>query len=498
MSGFSISRSALTRGAISVKNFGAVGNGVANDTAAMQTAIDAVAAAGGGTLHVPRGTYKVTGITLADNVTLHGDGKLVSIIKLANGANQHVIQAGGFDLYANGVARDVPVGCKTAGLRALCIDGNKANQAAAKHGLAYYGVDVQIEEVEFKNAKGVNLYLESPGATYSGVVGQNLQASIRHVECHDGAVGNFAFNGQSDSNIIDVMCYQAGNGAGQYNAWFGSKAAGTRVFGMHCWGDSDYAIISEAGLIDFQACHAESAAVAKVWAKQPIIWNGGRIYEASANTGAVGFKLDKDYNQIRGVTATNINGGLIDTSAGGIAGQHSIIEVMGYTASAGATLYAGAISSTSDVALRLFGVTTANLRQTSQLNVFKSGLTANGVITAGAGGIDMNSNGIDRCNYFAGQGWALVTSAAGVVTVSTSFVSLNEAAPVNITDILSSLGLAGILQVTFRNGSASAVTFVHSVAKLRNIGAVNKVLNQHESITYVFVAGTVWQQTGGK
>ena len=47
---------------VSVKDFGAVGNGVANDTAAIQAAINA-AQAGFGKLYVPAGTYNVTGLT---------------------------------------------------------------------------------------------------------------------------------------------------------------------------------------------------------------------------------------------------------------------------------------------------------------------------------------------------------------------------------------------------------------------------------------------------
>jgi hypothetical protein len=44
---------------VSVKTHGAVGDGVTDDTAAIQAAIATVKAAGGGTVHFPRGSYKV-------------------------------------------------------------------------------------------------------------------------------------------------------------------------------------------------------------------------------------------------------------------------------------------------------------------------------------------------------------------------------------------------------------------------------------------------------
>lgn len=57
-----------------VKDFGAVGNGSTNDTTAVQAALTA-AAATGGTVFVPAGTYQVAGLTIASNVRLLGTGQ---------------------------------------------------------------------------------------------------------------------------------------------------------------------------------------------------------------------------------------------------------------------------------------------------------------------------------------------------------------------------------------------------------------------------------------
>ena len=66
---------------LSVKDFGAVGNGVTNDTTAVQAAINAVVSAGGGSVYFPAGTYlcNVT-VNSVYPVTLYGDGS-ASVIK---------------------------------------------------------------------------------------------------------------------------------------------------------------------------------------------------------------------------------------------------------------------------------------------------------------------------------------------------------------------------------------------------------------------------------
>lgn len=73
---------------VSVKDFGAVGDGVTDDTAAIQLAIDYLISRGGGSLYFPDTTsfYKVTSTlnipSTADSFTLRGDGLWNSEIKM--------------------------------------------------------------------------------------------------------------------------------------------------------------------------------------------------------------------------------------------------------------------------------------------------------------------------------------------------------------------------------------------------------------------------------
>ena len=65
--------SASTTGQFDVRQFGAVGDGKTDDTAAFQKALDAAAQAGGGTVHAPRGNYFFAGhLNVPNAVTLAG------------------------------------------------------------------------------------------------------------------------------------------------------------------------------------------------------------------------------------------------------------------------------------------------------------------------------------------------------------------------------------------------------------------------------------------
>ncbi|MFE4420452.1 glycosyl hydrolase family 28-related protein [Streptomyces sp. NPDC056817] len=72
---------------LNVKTYGAAGDGTADDTAAIQAAINA--AASGSVVYLPAGTYKLTAaLVLPSNVTLQGAGATFSILKqTSNSAN---------------------------------------------------------------------------------------------------------------------------------------------------------------------------------------------------------------------------------------------------------------------------------------------------------------------------------------------------------------------------------------------------------------------------
>lgn len=84
----------MTIGHYDVANWDAFGDGVADDTDGIQRAIDRCQTNGGGVVILPPGTYKVSQLTIVQNVILMGFGANVSILK-ASQADQDVVKVTG-------------------------------------------------------------------------------------------------------------------------------------------------------------------------------------------------------------------------------------------------------------------------------------------------------------------------------------------------------------------------------------------------------------------
>ena len=139
---------------VSVKDFGAVGNGIADDTAAVQAALNA-----GASIFFPAGTYKVTSALTTGAKRLYGDTQALSIIKVAHsGVGLNIVNTDiyGFALHdmsieGNGSSTAIVIESTTevtshAHFEALRI----YNHAYGIRGLSTYTLfDAYLEKVDF-------------------------------------------------------------------------------------------------------------------------------------------------------------------------------------------------------------------------------------------------------------------------------------------------------------------------------------------------------------
>ena len=104
-----VSYSMIDSAVYSVVDYGATGDGVTNDRAAIQAALDAAFAAGGGTVFVPSGTYKIDRpLIVRSNTVLEGAGASSKIVQTSNtnGPGNLVHIGYGYEWNQNGVAFD--------------------------------------------------------------------------------------------------------------------------------------------------------------------------------------------------------------------------------------------------------------------------------------------------------------------------------------------------------------------------------------------------------
>jgi hypothetical protein len=115
-------RNLVTRTAdvVNVKDFGAVGDGVADDTAAIQAALNFVGI-DGGTLMLNNGTYLVTGLTIPANVTFFGQSWNAVIKSQIAGSTDFIVIDSASNVTIEGIAFDMNQNPGLDGNGAVCI-----------------------------------------------------------------------------------------------------------------------------------------------------------------------------------------------------------------------------------------------------------------------------------------------------------------------------------------------------------------------------------------
>jgi len=250
-----------TRTLFDVRAFGAVGDGVADDTVSIQSAIDAAGAAGGGTVFLPPGIYQITarrqrgvrhyGLLVGSNLSIKGAGREVSILRVAD--NQP-----GLRVLSNRHADGSPPGGDSNIIyEDFTIDGNAANQpeAPSQVGISnVYTQNVRHFRLRLRDVKGTqesegshfdnfyssdNSYTDCEatrtgsgstatgfsatnctGIEYKGCRASNMSSfqgftimncrHVQYVDCHSFLNSQRGFNCETSSKVQYVNCLAGG------------------------------------------------------------------------------------------------------------------------------------------------------------------------------------------------------------------------------------------------------------------------------------------------
>lgn len=151
---------------VSVKDFGATGDGTTDDTDAFAYAI-----AVSDNIFIPNGTYVLRTLTIAASVSFFGSG----VLRLKTNYDQDNVSIGGSNL----AMFDITVADAIVNFNGLTFDGNQANQSASTPSLALirawnrFGslasniLDINVIDCVFKNQTSASIRVNGGGDTNS-------------------------------------------------------------------------------------------------------------------------------------------------------------------------------------------------------------------------------------------------------------------------------------------------------------------------------------------
>jgi hypothetical protein len=227
---------------VSVKDFGAVGDGTTDDTAAIQAAIDSLPS-GGGHVYIPRGLYLVdpaTGINVVEGLTLSGAGRLnTQLVADTNGGA--VIKRQFNDSAANSYLRHVTI--RDLGI----ILRHPATAAEAN----YDQVAIQLRHITRSLVEDV--YIGNyPQGVSSALTAPTSQANARQgygISIGSTSASDTAYAGGEVNTCRNVLCNGVRYGITLDNSTFDTPYGGSAAYG--CVIDSCEVSIAEVAISQY-------------------------------------------------------------------------------------------------------------------------------------------------------------------------------------------------------------------------------------------------------
>lgn len=529
-----------------VGDYGATGNSVTDDSAAITAAANAANNAGGGNVVFGPQNYSAAGLPLYPNVHYRGAGIGATTLTLRAGANT--------DLFTGGAANVALINLAAAagssgigslrnfGVYDMTLDGNKANQTGGpSYCLRFYGYGYILSNLRVRNGYSGGILSDWNGGANSPAGSDSMEAQIENVKIHDCTGWALEMGGPHDTQMSNIIPYN--NGGGIHLA---PNAAGVVGTDSHVWGiQAGYAAyLIEAGFCAFDNSVAECPpTIGVVILANNFRWNG-MILTAGGSTSVGGIQLGQAAGgtpitgsilQSAGLTtAAQVSGCLIDAVAvmsttTGYAfsyandGGYNVIRLLIYMTAAGATPISGGSVGSDQVQMNVHGVTAdGTVAKAGQVQFSSNGphalrITGNGpdlfnvdafnLKTQFVGGMkaqffsdnyttqkvgisEDNAGSIWCAGYLASGQSATAAATATGGTITTASTGVARVAPVAaITGVILQAGTKAGQQVTVVNESANSVTFAASGTSFVADG-VSDVIAATSARMFIWDSGT--------
>ena len=309
---------------VSVKDFGATGDGTTDDTTDIQDALDATD--GVAPLYFPPGTYLTQKLTINSNQFLIGAGVGLTTLKLKNTTNDYLIYGAGSDALWG---TNTDAGITNWGLRDMTLDGNLANNATGLDGIAVYGQKPIIENVYIKNCKRYGMRTEwyQYGEAVFG-----MEGLFRHIVIDTVGQHGWLNNGPHDSHIEDVIIIDPSQTTtNTYDGFYVDTYGAGHFYNVHCWVRASptavprYAINLTGAGSELIGCIADTGATGNIYIGPSSTYN---LISELRCTGARGGKnliVRGNNNRISGYLAPKNSGTAVVGITLGTTGGDSVI-----------------------------------------------------------------------------------------------------------------------------------------------------------------------------
>ena len=470
-----------------VMGYGARGDGVTDDTTAIQNALNAANTAGGGTVAFPAGVYLTTSLTLFSNVHLRGAGITATILRLKNATNADLLSGGATNVALINLAAASGTsntgGLTNWGLYDLTLDGNLAGQTAGpSYCLRVYGYGYILQNVIMLNGYTGGVLADWNGGASAG--NDSMEARWTNVKVHDCNGVNVELGGPHDSQMSNVVIFHAGTA----NLHLAPNAGAFQMSNVHVFGDQvALGMLIESGDNLFVNCEAEGSRTQNVaLISNNNTWLGGRIFGNSPNYAlANGIKLGQQAGETPLAAQTLQSAGL--TTAVSSAGN--VIDTM-FTHCEGANGCFWFDNDGGSTTIRANIFASAGSAYTGTRNANTSlNLIVNGI----SGGT--NNTALVTTGYLTlrQDGPAALANGTNIVTTARSMFRVTETGAV--TGITMSAGVYAGQLFTLVNESAFTITFAAASSNVAD--GSSDVIPATAARTFVWDSGTaLWYRLG--